>query len=387
VVRINLSVALFAMAVGLSYPLFTLILQRQGIGATLVGANAAMTPLGSIIAAWVAPRFAARLGLLRCALLCPALAAIAIAYMGAWQNVWLWFPARLVIGLATGGFYIMTRACSHQLAAGTQRGRMIALYATVLSAGYALGPFGIALTAAEGWTPFILGMAVLLAATAVLLTGARGMPALAAGPKTSLSQFIPGVPVLLFAAMAFGFFDRATQALLPAYGLHYGLGDRAMAVALGVFNAGNVVLQFPIGWLADRTPRRYVLTGCALATAVGCVALPGVVTTPFLWAALFVWGALAFGIATVSHAALGDYFSGHRLLAGTAALSVASGLGAIVGPPIVGSAIDASGPDGLPLSLALCTGLLAVLSGFSPLVNVPGERVERRGPAQAEGVA
>jgi MFS family permease len=387
-VRINVSVGLFALAKGLSYPLFTVILQKQGISATLLGANAAMTPLGSIIAAFMVPRFAERFGVERVLVTSPVVAMLTFAYMAAWQDVWAWFPARFVIGLATGSFYIVTRACSNEKADARHRGRTVALYGTVLSAGFALGPFGLALTGSEGWVPFMVGMAVLLASAAVLLRGGVKMPSLAAGINGSFLYFIPRAPVLLIAAVAFGFVDRATQALLPLYGLHYGVAERVMAAGLGVLNAGNILLQFPIGWLADRTPRRYVLIGCALGTAVGCVALPDLMGTPLLWFVLCVWGALAYGIVTVSHAETGAHFSGNLLFAGTAALSVTYSLGAIVGPPIVGGAMDVFGPDGFPLSLALCSGLLVVLAWFCPLVNVPGkpndaEVSERRTPGEA----
>ncbi|WP_155253377.1 hypothetical protein [Bradyrhizobium japonicum] len=40
-----------------------------------------------------------------------------------------------------------------------------------------------------------------------------------------------------------------------------------------MLNGGNVVLQVPVGWLADRLPRRRVLFGLAAATAAGAVLL------------------------------------------------------------------------------------------------------------------
>jgi MFS family permease len=106
-----------------------------------------------------------------------------------------------------------------------------------------------------------------------------------------VTQFLPLAPVLLAAVAMFGLFDQATLSLLPAYGLSHGLSVAVSAAALGVLNVGNVVLQVPIGWLADRLPRRHVLAGCAAATVAGCAALPVAVTTPWLlWPLLFVWG-------------------------------------------------------------------------------------------------
>jgi predicted branched-subunit amino acid permease len=63
-------------------------------------------------------------------------------------------------------------------------------------------------------------------------------------------------------------------------------------------------------------------------------------------------GATAAGIYTVALAELGERFSGHDLVAGTAAFSTMWGLGALVGSLSAGWSIAAFGPDGLPFSMA-----------------------------------
>jgi len=159
----------------------------------------------------------------------------------------------------------------------------------------------------------------------------------------------------------FGLFDQSLLALLPTYGLSSGLSERVMASALGVLNAGSIILQLPIGWLADRFPRRIVLFGCALSTAIGALVLPLVIHHFLLWPLLFIWGAVAYGIATISMIELGDHFSGKMLLSGSAALTMMSGLGGILGSPIIGFTVGRMGPSGLPISL-FCAFLILAFS-------------------------
>ena len=51
----------------------------------------------------------------------------------------------------------------------------------------------------------------------------------------------------------------------------HGLDEATAAYALSVLIVGNVVLQYPIGWLADRFPRRWVMLACAGLTVLGAI--------------------------------------------------------------------------------------------------------------------
>ena len=74
-------------------------------------------------------------------------------------------------------------------------------------------------------------------------------------------------------------------------------------------------------------------------------------------------GATSAGIYTVALAELGERFSGHELVTGTAAFSTMWGLGALTGSLAAGWSIAAFGPDGLPFSMA-GVFLVFVLSVF-----------------------
>ena len=64
------TVTVFAVAQGLTYPLLSFILERQGTTSGLIGLSAAMTPLGFIVSAPFIPVLARRVGAARLAILC-----------------------------------------------------------------------------------------------------------------------------------------------------------------------------------------------------------------------------------------------------------------------------------------------------------------------------
>src|SRR5688500_1192470 len=84
------TVTVFAVAQGLTYPLLSFILERQGTTPGLIGLSAAMTPLGFIVSAPFIPGLARRVGGARLAILCSILAALTLIAIAWTQDVWAW---------------------------------------------------------------------------------------------------------------------------------------------------------------------------------------------------------------------------------------------------------------------------------------------------------
>jgi hypothetical protein len=76
------TVSVFAIAQGLTYPLLSFILERQGTSSALIGLSAAMTPSGMIAAAPLIPSLARRFGAGATALTCAGLSAALLAMIG-----------------------------------------------------------------------------------------------------------------------------------------------------------------------------------------------------------------------------------------------------------------------------------------------------------------
>lgn len=82
------TVSVFAIAQGLTYPLLSFILQRQGVSPAMIGLSAAMTPIGFIVSSPLIPSLTRRFGAGRTALTCAALSALALALVGLTYNVY-----------------------------------------------------------------------------------------------------------------------------------------------------------------------------------------------------------------------------------------------------------------------------------------------------------
>ncbi|MBZ9698781.1 MFS transporter [Mesorhizobium sp. CO1-1-9] len=355
------TVSVFAIAQGLSYPLLSFILQRQGVSPAMIGLSAAMTPIGFIVSSPIIPALARRFGAGRTALTCAALSAVVLALIGWTQNVYLWFPLRLLIGAVTNPLYVLSEIWVIALAPPARRGRIMGLYSTIISAGFAAGPLCLLAVGTQGWPPFLVGIGAFVLCGFCLALVIKRLPRVdEAGHQVSVMGFMPLAWLLLSAVVVAAGFEQAVLALLPVYGTHHGIAEARMSALLSVMIAGNIAMQVPLGLLAERLTARLVRFICVLLTLFGCVLLPMLIDTPLIWPCVFVWGAVSYGIYTMSIIELGERFTGSALVAGNAAFSLMWGVGGIVVPPLAGGIMDVTDASGLPLTLGAICAMLAL---------------------------
>jgi len=124
---------------------------------------------------------------------------------------------------------------------------------------------------------------------------------------------------------------------------------------------GAILMQLPIGWLADKMNPRTLMVALALITTVTAFIWPWMFATPWVaYAMVFAWGGLFVGIYTVMLAIVGARFSGTDLVGIYAVMGSAWGVGALVGPLGAGVAMHLSSAYGLPFAVGIACGLFAL---------------------------
>ena len=355
------AITVFGFAFGMTYPLLSLILESRGISSDMIGINSAMMPIGILLFSSVIPFAAKRFGARKVAIAAAIVTALVILSYKVFDTLAAWFLIRLIQGMTISTLFVLSEAWIVGSAGDHNRGKIVAIYASILSASFGAGPLLISFIGIEGWTPFVLG-AVVVAIGAIPFifiredTHAEPEETHASG----IIGFAPRAPMLLAAVGTFAVFDAASLSLFPVYGIQNGLDLATSANILTALILGNVLLQFPIGWLCDKFPHRFVLAGCALITSISLVFLPGVIDSGLKWPLLILMGTAGYGVYTVSLAALGNRFSGIDLVNGSASFALVWGFGALFGSVSGGWAMLGFGPHGLPISLALVYLLLAL---------------------------
>ena len=362
------AITVFGFAFGMTYPMLSLMLESRGVSANMIGINSAMMPVGILLFSAVIPRAARRYGARQVAIIAAITSAILILCYKQFDSLGAWFIIRLFHGMSLSTLFVLSEAWIVGFADNHHRGKVVAIYSAVLSASFGAGPALVSLIGIEGWMPFLIGAGVIMVGIIPLsLIQETSLQDKQKNDTSSVLSFMPKAPVLLICVLAFAIFDAATLSLLPVYGLQFDLGLATSANLLAALIIGNTVLQFPIGWLADKYSHRLVLLGCAAVSGVLLILLPYVMATHWMWPVIVFAGAAGYGVYTVSLASLGTRFEGNELISGSAAFAVMWGVGALIGSVSSGWSMTLFGPNGLPVHLALVYFTIAIMLGIRGL--------------------
>ncbi len=346
------AITVFGFTLGLMFPLLSLIMEAQGVPSDVIGYNAAMQPLGIMLAVFTIPPVVRRFGAKRAVIGAALLTAAVILCYPFTPVFWWWFGLRVLQGFFVSTLFAISEAWIVRFAEGPYRSRILAAYTSILALSFGGGPVIISFTGIDGPLPFLIGAAVLLVATLpIFFVKDEAVDSEDEAPL-SVIAFAKKAPILLFAVGMFAIVDAANLSFLPVYAVKKGFDQETAAMALTAFIVGNTILQFPIGWAADHFPKRLVMLCCGIATALASLLVPVTFGTWMLWPILTIVGATSAGIYTVALGELGERFSGHELVTGTASFSTTWGLGALAGSLSAGWSIAAFGPDGMPYSMS-----------------------------------
>jgi len=347
-------ITVFGFAFGMTYPLLSLILDSRGVSSDMIGINSAMMPLGILLFSSVIPVAAKRYGARNVAITAAVATGFLILAYKAFDTLAAWFLIRLLQGMSISTLFVLSEAWIVGSAGDTNRGKIVAIYSSVLSGSFGAGPLLVSFIGIEGWLPFALGAGVIFIGVIPFFFIREDTTTAPEETRPSgIFDFAPKAPVLLAAVGIFAIFDAATLSLFPVYGMKNGLDISTSANILTALIVGNVFLQLPIGWLCDKFPHRRILTGCALITSLLLLLIPFVMNSPLKWPLLIIIGTTGYGVYTVSLTSLGDRFKGIELVNGSAAFAVMWGFGALFGSVSGGWAMLGFGPHGLPISLSL----------------------------------
>lgn len=361
------SISVVGIAIGLGVPLLSVVLEDRGHSATMIGLNTAAAGLASVAAAPIATPLGARFGVVQALVAAMLLGALSFVGFHFATEFWIWFPLRALLHAALTVVFILSEYWINVSAPPRRRGMVLGVYATMLSLGFAFGPWLFAQVGSEGFLPFGIAFALVVAGTIPVLLAWRQSPPIPAsfGGRSSFLGYVWLVPTATAAVFVFGAVETGGFALFPIYGGRIGYSEADAALLLSMIGLGNVLFQVPLGMLSDRIrDRRRVLVGCAIVGLAGMALLPAVASDWTLTAALlFVWGGAVAALYTVGLAHLGSQLHGRDLASANAAFVLCYGLGMLVGPQAIGLGLDLFGPAGFGWTIGLFFAAYLVLVG------------------------
>jgi MFS family permease len=301
-----------------------------------------------MLAAPFVTRLVGRFGTAPCMLASAVITLVATILLPVVVNVPVWFLLRLVSGFAGAIPWVVSETWINLVAGERHRNRVFAVYGALIAIGFATGPLILTLVGTEGNAAISCFIALTILSAIPMVGMWRHMPQLAHQDDHKMLQIFRTVPALLAAAFLSGALDAALFNFLPLWGMQGGLPRHFALTLLSIFVAGNILLQLPLGWLADKIGPRPVMLGCAVSCLLGPVAVMFTLGQPILLGLMFfIWGGSVWGAYTVALAAMGRYFTGGALAVANAAFVMVYTFANIIGPPLAGYAFDTWRPQGL----------------------------------------
>ncbi len=352
-VAVIASMVIVNLVYGLTLPLLSLVLDSQGISKTVIGMSIVAQASAGVLLAPIMPRLILQAGAARVMQLATLLAAGTLLALGLFQDVYLWFPMRFLLGAAAAMLWSASEAVINELADEDWRGRIIGAYGSAGAAGFAIGPLVLIMTGTEGLLPFVVTAAFVIAASLPLFWLRNETDADDNEGYAGLGQIFRLVPHIMLLNLAYAAAVEAFIAFFPLFGIHIGIGEARSLSLLTMFALGGVVLQLPLGWFADHMHRYRLLLLCLIVTMIGFLILPKVVSysvgSPMF---VFALGGVEGMIYALGVILLGQRFRGAKLAAASVLYTSMWGAGTMLGPAIVGAGMDIFGDNSMPYLIA-----------------------------------
>jgi len=349
-VSVIVAMAIVNLVYGITFPLLALVLDGQGVSKTLIGLSTVSQAAAILAIAPFAPMLLQRFEPARLMQTVTVVVAILLLIAGFFPNVWLWFPLRFLIGAFNAMLWISSEALINELTEDRIRGRVIGIYGSAGAAGFALGPLLLIFTGSQGLLPFVATSSLILAAS-VPLFFAHGHRMQSTGSKPhSLWKLFLLAPVIMLANVTYAAAAESMITFFPLFGIHLGSTEAFALFLLTMVGVGSMVLNLPLGWLADHVNRMGLLLACVVLTMFGLLLMPFVLYSPALATVFFfVFGGVEGMIYALGVMLVGERFKGQQLAAASTAFTVCWAVGTIIGPLLAGAGMDQWGADKLPL--------------------------------------
>lgn len=344
-----LSVILLQLATGSLGPLDVLSGTQIGFNAQQIGLLGSAHFFGFFIGCWWTPRLIGKVGHSRAFAVCAAFGAMGIIGHTFTQSPYIWALLRIASGLCVAGCYTVIEAWLNAKVTNENRGRASGLYRMVDTSASLMAQLMIAVLPPAVYISYNLLTLLSCAALLPLMLTSVLPPKIPSAPRLRPQLAWQCSPLAVIGVCVSALSSASMRMVGPIYGNEVGLAPEQIAYFLASFVLGGALAQYPMGWLADKFDRRWILIGLSVASMLSCaMTLPA---STFGTAAIMS-SAIFFGLTTVpifslSAAHANDFATSEQRVELSAALMFFYATGAIAAPLVTSYLIQIFGPAAL----------------------------------------
>jgi MFS family permease len=321
--------------------------------------------VGFLFASRMTPDMIRRVGHVRVFAALGSLVSATLLLFPALQDPWAWTVGRIVIGFCFCGLYVTAESWLNNAASNQTRGKALSLYMMMQMGGIIAAQALLNVPDASGFLLFIIPSVLVPSSFAPILLTVQPTPAFETTKPMRLRALYRVSPLGCVGLFLLGGVFAAQFGMAAVYATEAGLTLVRISGFIAAFYVGALVLQYPLGWLSDRTDRRrLILVVAALGGAAAVVATMFGEDYAVLLAAAFAVGGCSNPLYSLLIAYTNDFLEADDMAAASGGLLFINGLGAVAGPIVVGYAIQAVGPNGYFMLIAALLLALAAYAGY-----------------------
>jgi MFS family permease len=313
----------------------------------------------------MAPHLIRRVGHVRVfAALGSFISAILILY-AALPDVIAWALMRVMIGFCFSGVYVVAESWLNDTATNENRGKTMSIYLIVQMIGIVTAQGLLNVADPLGYNLFVISSVLVSVSFAPILLSANPAPVFHTTKPMTLRTLFQTSPLGFVGAFLLGSVFSALFGMSAIFGAQIDLSLRDISIFIATIYTGGMLLQYPIGWVSDRMDRRTLIMALnligALMMLAGLVFEGGVY---WLLTLAFVVGGISNPLYSLYIAYTNDFLEVEDMAAASGGLIFVNGIGAILGPVILGWMMDRWGPYSFFGFLAVMLGVAAIYATY-----------------------
>lgn len=336
-------------------------LTSEGVSEILIGSLTTAFYAGLVVGAKIGHKLIASFGHIRSYVACAGLATIITLTYILIEDLTVWIILRLIMGIIMMNQYMVLESWLNEQAESSQRGTVFAGYMIATDLGLMLGQAYLHQFPSLDFKPLII-IAMLFAACLVPIAMTRRVhPAKLAAAPLEIGFFWKKVPQALIMIFLVGIMVGSFYGLAAVYAKKSGLDTANASLFVMVCIAAGFLSQWPIGWLSDRFNRAKLIRINALLFFISTIPLWGFIQLPSyqMMACGFVGGIFLFTFYPLAIAFANDNVEQSKRVALSALLLAAYGVGASIGPIMIGTLMEYFKPSAYYIASSIAALLIA----------------------------
>ncbi|MFL2899448.1 MAG: MFS transporter [Candidatus Pelagibacterales bacterium] len=358
-------VGMMMLANGLQGSLIGIRASLEGYSASAAGIILTGYYAGFLLGALYIPQRIKNVGHVRTFAALASIASISILIHSLHISFLGWFIMRFISGMCFVGLYTVAESWVNDLSDNEHRGQALSVYMIVSMAGSAFGQLFLNIADPETATLFMIVSVLISISLVPILIVVSKQPDFSVAKFFTVKELYKASPLGVVTSIMTGLAHGTLWGIGSIYGLKNGLSIEQVSIFMFTFVIGGAINQYLVGYLSDKYDRRTIIVIVAFLASIFSV-LAVLIGSSFIALIIitFIFGGLTVPLYPLAIAHTNDFLEKDEMVAASAGIQLAAGIGLTIGPIIGGLSIDFIGASGFWIYLFLIHALLGVFGLF-----------------------